>query len=115
MGRTLSSALTAALVVGTVAIAQPAQAAPSFTTTPPDGCYLDVYTHQGFVYSSATSCTRGHGLHRAVARCSDGQTVYGFTEEMEYSRTSIAECRSSVYPWEPMPAVEVWGEYWIDF
>ena len=111
--RKLLSALTATLAVGILAIAQPAQAG-SFTTTPPDGCYLYTYSHQGFTYASQTHCTRMNGLHTAVARCSDGRTVRGFTEEMEYSRVSTAECRSPVYPWNPIPAVEVWGEFWLD-
>jgi hypothetical protein len=113
--RKLQSALAAALVVGALAIAQPAQADPYFTTTPPDGCYLFIYQHRGFTYAAQTYCTRMHGLHTAVARCSDGRTIRGYTEEMDYNRMSMAECRSLAYPWGPIPAVEVWGEYWPDY
>ncbi|BCB79176.1 hypothetical protein GCM10022251_20000 [Phytohabitans flavus] len=115
MRRTLLSALTAVLVVGALAIAKPAQADPYFTTTPPDGCYLYTYSHQGYTYASQTYCTRMHGLHRAVAVCSDGRTVHGYAEEMDYFRFSTAECRSTAYPWDPIPAVEIWGEYWPDY
>jgi hypothetical protein len=103
------------LVAGALAIAQPAQADPYFTTTPPEGCYLYTYSHQGFTYASQTYCTRMHGLHTAVARCADGRTVRGYTEEMEYFRMSTAECRSTTYPWDPIPAIEVWGEFWPDY
>src|SRR5262245_6190028 len=94
--RILRALMIVPLVAGALAIAQPAQAArsaqPGFTTTPPEGCWLSTYEHQGFTYASETYCLRGGGSHRAAARCADGRVVYGYTEEMAYFLMSKAEC-----------------------
>jgi hypothetical protein len=105
------------LVAGALAVGKPAQADPYYTTTPPEGCYLYEYVHQGFLFGVRTYCTRMHGLHRAVVRCSDGNLIYGYTEEMDYNLMSLAECRERPYDWssKPIPAVEAWGEYWPDY
>ncbi|MBE1484443.1 hypothetical protein [Plantactinospora soyae] len=117
MRKILRALVIVPLVAGALAVAQPAQADPGYTTTPPQGCYLGHYVHQGFTYASQTYCTRMGGLHRAVARCSDGRVVYGYVEEMDYFLMSRAECRTGV-GWDggpPIPAVEIWGEFWSDY
>ncbi|MBE1484437.1 hypothetical protein [Plantactinospora soyae] len=115
--RVLGALVILPLVAVALAVAQPAQAEPGFTTTPPEGCHLYHYVHQGFTYASETYCVRTGGLHRAAARCADGRVVYGWTEEMAYFLMSKAECRSGG-GWDggtPIPAVEIWGEFWLDW
>jgi hypothetical protein len=34
---------------------------------------------------------------------------------MDYNLMSLAECRWPAYYGSPIPAVEVWGEYWPDY
>ncbi|MFC6022598.1 hypothetical protein ACFP2T_41380 [Plantactinospora solaniradicis] len=117
MRRVLRALLIVPLVAGALAVAQPAQAEPGYTTTPPEGCYVYPYAYQGFTYASETYCTRSGGWHRAAARCSDGRVVYGYAEEMAYFLMSKAECRTGV-GWDggpPIPAVEIWGEFWLDY
>jgi hypothetical protein len=126
----LLSVIAAALVAVAVAIpgaASPAHASPAagpppgyvppagYQTTPPESCYVYAYTSGSALVGAATECIRTGGLHRAVALCSNGQTLYGWTEEMEYFHQSVIMCRSRGYYGDLIPALYAWGEYYLDW
>lgn len=130
MRRTMLAAVTAALVAVVVAVtgtASPAstvstaQPPPGYVppagyqTTPPESCYIYVFSSGSAIVGATTECIRVGGLHRAVAQCANGHTIYGWTEEMEYFRQSTAMCRSKGYYGDLTPALYVWGEYYLDW
>ena len=133
MRHRMLAAVTAALmaVVAVPGLASPAHASTThasttqpppgyvppagYRTTPPESCYVYVFGSGSVIVGATTECIRVGGLHRAVAQCANGHTIYGWTEEMEYFRQSTAMCRSKGYYGELTPALYVWGEYYLDW